>query len=52
MAATDKCEICGMPTNLSFGFAGKLHYCCEAHKDELFEKVTGRKPKERPKPNG
>lgn len=42
---TGKCKICGTPTNTSFGFGGSLHYYCEAHKDQLFEKVTGKKPK-------
>ena len=44
-----KCEICGTPTNVSFSFGGKEHYYCEAHKDELFTRVTGRAPKKTPK---
>jgi hypothetical protein len=44
MAASTACEICGVPTNLSFKFAGKLHYFCTAHENELFEKVTGGHP--------
>jgi len=49
MAASTAREICGVPTNLSFEFAGKLHYFCTAHENELFEKVTGRAPKQTPK---
>jgi hypothetical protein len=50
MAASTVCEICGVPTNVSFKFAGRLHYFCPAHEDELFEQVTGRAPKQTPKP--
>jgi len=50
MAASTAREICGVPTNLSFEFAGKLHYFCTAHENELFEKVTGRAPKQTRKP--
>lgn len=45
MSATGKCEKCGTPTNESFGPQNDLHYFCPDHKDEVFEKVTGRKPK-------
>jgi hypothetical protein len=47
---TTKCEICGTPTNASFGPAGNLHYYCEEHKDALFTQVTGRAPKKIPEP--
>jgi hypothetical protein len=45
MAIPAKCEICKTSTNLSFGFGTGLHYYCVAHKEELFEKETGKKPK-------
>jgi hypothetical protein len=52
MTATGNCEyrmgngkVCGVPTNTSFGFGGRIYYYCEAHKDQLFERVTGKKPK-------
>ncbi len=41
---TGKCGICGVPTNQSFP------YYCDAHREELFEKVTGTKPQEPPRP--
>jgi len=44
-----KCEICGTPTNISFGSPGNLHYHCEEHKDALFAQVTGKAPKKTPK---
>jgi len=47
---TTKCEICGTPTNTSFGSSGNLHYYCKEHKDALFTQVTGRAPKKAPKP--
>ncbi len=47
---TTKCEICGVATNTSFGSVGNLHYYCKEHKDEVFTRVTGRKPKKTPKP--
>jgi len=57
MTTTGNCEyrmgdekVCGVPTNTSFGFGGCIYYYCEAHKDQLFEKVTGKKPKTVPKP--
>ena len=45
VAPTRKCGICGEPTNQSFGFGNTAYYYCDTHKDELFERVTGRKPK-------
>jgi hypothetical protein len=43
---TTKCEICGAPTNNSFSFGGKPHYCCKGeHQDELFKRVTKKTPK-------
>jgi hypothetical protein len=51
MSIPAKCEICKNPTNLSFGFGTGLHYYCDAHKDEIFAKVTGgKKPKTVSKP--
>ncbi len=47
---TGKCAICGVPTNQSFLFGTKAYYYCDAHSEELFEKVTKRKPQEPPKP--
>ena len=45
-----KCETCAKPTNLSFTFGGKIHYCCEEHKEELYTRVTGKTPKKATKP--
>jgi hypothetical protein len=52
MTATGNCEyrmgdgkVCGVPTNTSFGFGRRNYFYCEAHKDQLYEKVTGKKPK-------
>ena len=45
IAPTGKCGICGVATNRSFPFGVRAHYYCYAHKDELFEKVTGKRPK-------
>jgi hypothetical protein len=50
--ALGKCEICGKPTNTSFGSPGNLHYFCEEHETALFEKVTGEKPEEAAEPEG
>ena len=47
---TGKCGICGVPTNQSFPFGTKAYYYCDAHREELFEKVTGKKPQEPPRP--
>ena len=47
---TTKCEICGTPTNASFGSIGDLHFYCKEHRDTLFAQVTGRAPKKTPKP--
>jgi hypothetical protein len=47
---TTKCEICGTPTSISFGSIGNPHYFCEEHKAALFTQVTGKAPKETPKP--
>ena len=44
-----KCEICGTPTNTSFGPSGNLHYYCNKHRDALFTQVTGKAPKKTPK---
>jgi hypothetical protein len=49
-APLTKCEICGTPTNASFGSSGNLHYYCDEHKDALFMRVTGRAPKKTSKP--
>jgi hypothetical protein len=42
---TGKCEVCKTPVNTSFADGLRIYYYCEAHKDELYEKVTGKKPK-------
>jgi hypothetical protein len=50
MAIPAWCEVCKNPTKFSFGFGTGLHYYCDAHKDELFKKVMGKKPKTAAKP--
>lgn len=42
---TGECEICKKPTNQSFGFGNAIHYHCDDHRDLLFERVTGKRPK-------
>jgi len=44
-APTSRCEICKNPTNTSFPFGNRNYFYCEAHRDQLYEKVTGKKPK-------
>jgi len=43
---TTKCEICGTPTNTSFGSVGNLHYYCKEHKDALFTQVNWKSAQE------
>jgi len=44
--AQPTCEKCGKPTNQSFGSPPNLHYFCPEHKADLFQEVTGRRPRE------
>jgi hypothetical protein len=50
VAPAGKCGICGVPTNQSFPFGNKAHFYCDAHREELFQKVTGKKSLELPDP--